>query len=57
MASQDLTPVVPGASLRVTRPRLAVLAAVQDHPPADTETLIRLVRGPSHRYVPAGRTP
>ncbi|GGK77648.1 transcriptional repressor [Ornithinimicrobium pekingense] len=33
-----------GASLRVTRPRLAVLAAVHDHPHADTDALIRLVR-------------
>jgi Fe2+ or Zn2+ uptake regulation protein len=33
-----------GACLRVTRPRLAVLAAVNDHPHADTETLIGAVR-------------
>jgi Fur family transcriptional regulator, stress-responsive regulator len=32
------------ASLRVTRPRLAVLAAVRDHPHADTNTVIALVR-------------
>lgn len=32
------------ASLRVTRPRLAVLAAVQAHPHSTTETLIRAVR-------------
>ena len=32
------------ASLRVTRPRLAVLAAVRDHPHADTDTLIGAVR-------------
>ncbi|MGN6253073.1 MAG: Fur family transcriptional regulator [Marmoricola sp.] len=32
------------ASLRVTRPRLAVLAAVQDHPHADTEQVIAAVR-------------
>ena len=44
MAPQDLTSVLRGASLRVTRPRLAVLAAVHDHPHADTETVIRLVR-------------
>ena len=30
--------------MRVTRPRLAVLAAVHDHPHADTDTLIGLVR-------------
>jgi Fur family ferric uptake transcriptional regulator len=33
-----------GASLRVTRPRLAVLAAVHDHPHADTGSIIGLVR-------------
>lgn len=32
------------ASLRVTRPRLAVLAAVHEHPHTDTDTVIRLVR-------------
>lgn len=32
------------ASLRVTRPRLAVLAALRDHPHIDTETVIRLAR-------------
>ena len=32
------------ASLRVTRPRMAVLAAVDAHPHADTETLIDAVR-------------
>jgi Fur family ferric uptake transcriptional regulator len=32
------------ASLRVTRPRLAVLSAVHAHPHLDTEALIRLVR-------------
>jgi Fur family ferric uptake transcriptional regulator len=32
------------ASLRVTRPRLAVLAAVHDHPHADTDTVIGAVR-------------
>ena len=30
--------------LRVTRPRVAVLAAVHDHPHADTDTLIGVVR-------------
>ncbi|MDQ2586886.1 Fur family transcriptional regulator [Saccharothrix yanglingensis] len=30
--------------LRVTRPRLAVLAALRDHPHVDTETVISLVR-------------
>ena len=32
------------ASLRVTRPRLAVLAAVHQHPHADTESIIAAVR-------------
>ena len=32
------------ASLRVTRPRLAVLTAVHDHPHADTDSIIRGVR-------------
>lgn len=32
------------ASLRVTRPRLAVLAAVHDHPHADTDSILRVVR-------------
>jgi len=33
------------ADLRVTRPRLAVLEAVHDHPHADTETIFSKVRG------------
>jgi Fur family transcriptional regulator, stress-responsive regulator len=32
-------------SLRVTRPRIAVLAAVHEHPHADTDSIIRAVRG------------
>jgi Fur family ferric uptake transcriptional regulator len=32
------------ASLRVTRPRVAVLAVVYDHPHADTTSIIRFVR-------------
>jgi Fe2+ or Zn2+ uptake regulation protein len=32
-------------SLRVTRPRLAVMAALRDHPHVDTDTVIALVRG------------
>lgn len=32
-------------SLRVTRPRLAVLAALGDHPHVDTDAVIALVRG------------
>lgn len=33
-----------GAALRVTRPRLAVLAAVHEHPHADTDSIIQTVR-------------
>ncbi|MFL6059964.1 MAG: Fur family transcriptional regulator [Marmoricola sp.] len=33
-----------GASLRVTRPRIAVLGAVADHPHASTDALIEAVR-------------
>jgi Fur family ferric uptake transcriptional regulator len=33
-----------GADLRVTRPRLAVLNAVHDHPHADTDSIIGAVR-------------
>ncbi|AIG76364.1 Transcriptional regulator FurA [Amycolatopsis japonica] len=33
-----------GASLRVTRPRVAVLTAVRDHPHADTDSIIGAVR-------------
>jgi Fur family ferric uptake transcriptional regulator len=33
-----------GASLRVTRPRVAVLAAVYGHPHADTGTILDVVR-------------
>jgi len=32
------------SALRVTRPRVAVLAAVHDHPHADTDTIIGVVR-------------
>jgi Fur family ferric uptake transcriptional regulator len=31
-------------ALRVTRPRLAALSAVHDHPHADTDSIIRVVR-------------
>jgi Fur family transcriptional regulator, stress-responsive regulator len=33
-----------GAGLRVTRPRLAVLSVVHDHPHADTDSIITAVR-------------
>jgi Fur family transcriptional regulator, stress-responsive regulator len=40
----DLEQALRGASLRVTQPRLAVLAVVHQHPHTDTDTIIRLVR-------------
>ena len=40
----ELEPMLRKASLHVTRPRLAVLAAVHDHPHADTESIIGFVR-------------
>jgi Fur family ferric uptake transcriptional regulator len=40
----ELTSVVRGARLRVTRPRLAVLAAVHDRPHADTDSIIDAAR-------------
>ena len=43
MAS-DFEAQLRAASLRVTRPRLAVLAALRDHPHSDTDAVIALVR-------------
>ena len=40
----ELERMLRGASLRVTRPRVAVLAAVHDHPHADTYSIIGHVR-------------
>lgn len=40
----DYERMLRGATLRVTRPRVAVLAAVHDHPHADTDTIIGAVR-------------
>ena len=42
--ASDHEDMLRAAALRVTRPRLAVLHAVHDHPHADTETIIRAVR-------------
>ena len=42
--TQDFEQSLRGAALRVTRPRLAVLAAVHDHPHAATDAIIRAVR-------------
>jgi Fur family ferric uptake transcriptional regulator len=40
----ELETVLRGAALRVTRPRLAVLSAVYEHPHADTDAIIGAVR-------------
>ena len=42
--TSDLEQLLRSAALRVTRPRVAVLAAVYDHPHADTDSLIGAVR-------------
>ena len=44
-ATSDAGPLLRGAGLRVTRPRVAVLTAVHEHPHADTDKIIRIVRG------------
>jgi Fur family transcriptional regulator, stress-responsive regulator len=43
-STQDHERALRGAALRVTRPRVAVLSAVHDHPHADTVSIIDLVR-------------
>ena len=43
--TSDHERVLRGVGLRVTRPRLAVLSAVHDHPHADTDSIIQVVRG------------
>lgn len=40
----DFERMLRGAALRVTRPRVAVLSAVHDHPHADTDSIFRVVR-------------
>ncbi|MBM2614797.1 transcriptional repressor [Actinoplanes sp. LDG1-06] len=42
--TSDLAARLRAVSLRVTRPRPAVLAALRDHPHVDTDTVISLVR-------------
>lgn len=44
MITTDLEQQLRAASLRVTRPRVAVLGAVREHPHADTDSIIRAVR-------------
>jgi Fur family ferric uptake transcriptional regulator len=43
-ATLDAQALLRGAGLRVTRPRVAVLSAVHEHPHADTESIIGAVR-------------
>jgi Fur family transcriptional regulator, stress-responsive regulator len=43
-ATFDIENLLRGAALRVTRPRVAVLAAVYEHPHADTDSIIGVVR-------------
>jgi Fur family transcriptional regulator, stress-responsive regulator len=54
-ATSDFERLLRGVSLRVTRPRVAVLSAVHDHPHADTDSIIGIVRevlgGVSHQAV------
>jgi len=45
IATLDFQQMLRGAALRVTRPRVAVLNAVYEHPHADTESIIDAVRG------------
>jgi Fe2+ or Zn2+ uptake regulation protein len=42
--TSDFERMLRGASLRMTGPRLAVLRAVHDHPHADTDSIIGIVR-------------
>jgi len=44
-ATFDAEPLLRGAALRVTQPRVAVLAAVHENPHAGTDSIIRIVRG------------
>jgi Fur family ferric uptake transcriptional regulator len=43
-ATTELEDMLRGASLRVTRPRVAVLATVHEHPHADTTSILGAVR-------------
>src|ERR687894_1499157 len=42
--ASDFERILRGVALRVTRPRVAVLSAVHDHPHADTDSIIGAVR-------------
>ncbi len=43
-ATEDFELILRGADLRVTRPRVATLAAVHEHPHADTHAIVDAVR-------------
>ena len=43
--TSDFERMLRGAALRVTGPRVAVLRALHDHPHADTDSVISVVRG------------
>ena len=43
--TSDFERLLRGAALRVTRPRVAVLTAVHDHPHTETDSIIGVVRG------------
>ncbi|HEY8791044.1 MAG TPA: transcriptional repressor, partial [Actinopolymorphaceae bacterium] len=43
-ATLDVEQLLRGAAVRVTRPRVAVLTAVYEHPHADTDSIIGVVR-------------
>jgi Fur family ferric uptake transcriptional regulator len=45
VTNPDVESLLRAADLRVTRPRVAVLAAVHEHPHADTDSIIGVVRG------------
>ena len=44
LAVEQLEQLLRGASLRVTRPRVAVLGVVHTHPHADTHSILGFVR-------------
>ena len=44
MSSPDIESMLRSVPLRVTRPRVAVLTVLRDHPHADTDTVAELVR-------------
>src|SRR4051795_9715685 len=45
ITTPDAEALLRGAGLRVTRPRVAVLAAVHQHPHVDTDSVVQIVRG------------